>query len=133
MKDPVKQKIQELNPEIMELKFDCRIESSTGTIGVFTGVRLNGEVFEIYSNPPGYIHSIPSKLSVILGRPIQLADVLRAIPIGLHLKSLGEQVRLVKDDEGSDVELEYWDLTTDYDSQSDETKRFIGELLGVNK
>lgn len=79
MKDPVKQKIQELVPEIITL--------------------------ETYP----------------IGRPIQLADVLRAI----------EKIKGNQDDFELNQWPFEWNLSTDYDGQSDETKRFIGELLNI--
>jgi len=109
--DKVKQKIQELVPEIMELKF---IE--------------------------------------ILGHPIQLADVLRAIEksntrdnVYYSIDTKGyffgtEEIDKVEVNNFSDVDAfvkyisgEKWDLSLPFDDQSEETKDFIGGLLGMEK
>lgn len=65
--------------------------------------------------------------------PITLADVLRVIPIGVYMKSLGEQVRFVTyGEEGEELAgIEYWDLTTDLEGQSEETKAFLSKILGI--
>jgi hypothetical protein len=133
MKDPIKQKIQELVPEIMELKFGCIIRNHEMTEDLkFCGESKQG-------GETCYIPSIDDYVVLdshigceILGRPIRLADVLRAI---------GEtKNRVACDDMGNIFELtgagqiimpaHFWDLSKDsYDDQSQETKKFIGELL----
>lgn len=64
----------------------------------------------------------------ILGRPITLADVLRAVGMkkSIYLKTLGEQLRLVDESGG---ELEWWDLTKNLDDQSPETIDFLTSVL----
>ena len=66
-------------------------------------------------------------------RPIRLADVLLAMPLGVHLKTLGEMTRMVAYDEDGELEgLEWWDLTQDdLTKQSPETLAFIGKVLGI--
>lgn len=66
-------------------------------------------------------------------RPITLADVLRAIDIEAHdanfiLKSDGNMYLPYVAEEAGDM---YWNLTTDLDGQSPETKAFISKILGV--
>lgn len=69
---------------------------------------------------------------VLFEPAITLADVLRALPIGIHLKTLGEQTRMIAyDEEGAHEGIEWWDCTTDYDGQTQEVKEFIGSLLNV--
>lgn len=67
----------------------------------------------------------------------RLADVLLAMPPGTYLKTLGEQVRLVVDDEKTapDVApITYWNLCADsLDEQSLETLVFINRILEGSK
>lgn len=65
-------------------------------------------------------------------RPITLADVLRAID-----KSTGVMVSItvtgeIRVHDGVPTTSQ-WDLTTDYDGQTQEVKDFIGTLLAVNE
>lgn len=63
-------------------------------------------------------------------RSIQLADVLRALPIGIYMKTMGDQLRLVFENrDGS--ELEWWDLTKLLDEQSPETIAFLDSILNT--
>lgn len=105
MTDPIRAKIIELVPEIAGRNTSVLIPEPFG----------------------GVINHRDSRIT--------LADVLRAMPVGIYMKSLGEQVRLVydeaTDDETARIDPEYWDLTTDYDGQTQEVKEFIGKLLGV--
>lgn len=104
MTDPVKAKIIEMVPEIMEL------------VAIGAPVRANKE--NIYST-----------------RPITLADVLRAI------RSIKDKYRLELGFYKNDLEMcdvgfspnvsVSWNLTVDFDGQSDEVKAFVGKLLGV--
>lgn len=124
--DPVKQKIVELLPEILELKFGCRIEDF-GTLRTICGYRAGGD----YLTDDGYwwTYSMLTqrKYLDILGRPITLADVLRAI-----LKRYSPFAQSVVFG-ASDVQelLGMFNLTTDYDGQTQEVKDFIGKLIGV--
>jgi len=65
---------------------------------------------------------------------IQLADVLRAIEksgngVNVSMATNGN-IGYWFDDK---KDLKNWNLTTDYDHQTQEVKDFIGRLLGVNK
>lgn len=109
MNDPVKAKIIELVPEIRE---GCKCRT--------------------YAD--GSYCSLP--------RPITLADVLRAIEM---CKGYGDQLLMDSDGSmeyhavnllaGTEPENEMftatWNLTTDFDNQTDELKAFVGKLIGV--
>lgn len=147
MNDPIKAKIIELVPEILELKFGCEVDvAGFGRMIVTQDMQgdnfqlmpygleeklpvAQGEHFTVYFNRD----TLNNSLNKIIGRPITLADVLRAIPVGVYMKSLGEQVRFVSYDADMEAHtgLEYWDLLSDYDGQTQATRSFIGKLIGV--
>lgn len=116
--EQLKKKIQEANPEIMEVKFGCEIRTpfTTYVIGKHTPDKEN--VIEI------------------LGRPIRLADVLLALENEYQAQDKSYAV----DGEGTfifvnkDVEMTWvngsWNLKSDsLDKQSPETINFLMELL----
>lgn len=145
MTDKIKSKIIEAVPEIIELKFGCKIISEVWGELVIRGKGARGrkdteDTYEaidegfIKSNSVGSCFVPESSIKEILGRPITLADVLRAISTSfdegnIEAGSWGVAV------DGSFFRAyrryEKWNLTADYDGQSDEVKSFIGKLLGV--
>lgn len=60
------------------------------------------------------------------GRPITLSDVLLAMK-SVENREFADQVSLI----AGPKEDSMWDLTKPYDDQSQETKDFIGQILGV--
>lgn len=137
--DKTKQKIQELVPSIMELKFGCRFffkGNNNGCVALSNGEwkRLHFLYKPLHLEPKydtlNRQDLIDDNALEILGRPITLADVLLAI------KKQNPEWR--PDDffkaTGSIILPFYdisWDLTKSYDDQSQETKDFIGSILGV--
>lgn len=77
MTDKIKQKIQELVPEVMELRLGCKIEYNDG-IYFYHSTDYHG-AYNLYGFQPNYIHAKAIVGSKILGSPITLAVVLRAI------------------------------------------------------
>lgn len=68
-------------------------------------------------------------ISVPVQRKITLADVLRAIE-----KELGAGFAVFQGGQiwmGGKYTMFIWNLSADYDGQTDEVKEFIGKLLGV--
>jgi hypothetical protein len=156
MNDPIKTKIQELCPDVMELKFGCDV--------VVKGIREDnpGCEYDVVVDDRklddgrielGYFGRVPRKdIQQVLGSPITLAVVLRAISKRKRQKpQFGESemysitenglffhLRHI-DTKGERTEWPYigklraeWNLTKDnYDDQTEETKKFIGNLLGV--
>jgi len=122
--EQLRQKIIEAVPEILELKFGCIIKRESAKITEivigepFSPSICTGCLFvpvlkgKSWGNPE--VRTIK-----IIGRPIQLADVLRAVE-----KKIGGR----KPSYETDV-LCVWDLPKDYDQQSDETKVFLYNLL----
>lgn len=108
MTDPIKAKIIELVPEIEEVVHDPDL-SRYGSIG-----------------------------RTYVQRPITLADVLRSI--SKSRGGIGAEVIAVDQDGNFQEQIgagEFhcsmwvWNLTIDYDGQTQEVKTFIGSLLGV--
>lgn len=72
-----------------------------------------------------------------LTHKIRLADVLRAIAkvprasVLWDLKWSADSLFFVKGGGGFEEFIAEWNLTTDYDNQTDEVKAFVGKLLGV--
>lgn len=126
MTDPIKKKIQELCPDVMELKMGCEVVGPWGNAIVLAKARefLKEEkkyIGQRYHVLKGRTHSTLNRIAIkeILGSPITLATVLRSLA---HMRADFAK-------SSSDL-LRNWDLKNDnYDAQSEETKKFIGELL----
>lgn len=145
MKDALTQKIVELVPEIVELKSGCIIshflkgtgtilcvekhegESDTYCIGYLS---LHEPLFEREPWNPNW---------TILGRPITLADVLRAMysiqPANKTLITLecdGQFIETFHNGSFSEkMAGPTWNLALNLDGQTDETRAVISKLLGV--
>lgn len=140
--DKTKQKIQELVPEIMELKFGCYGAYKTHSQPFEFVVRVLSETaigdIEIKNGKANYF--IKKETFTNLGRPITLADVLLAMD-GHKLKNfiyVPEIKKWVQTESNNGINLlplivNMWDLTKPYDDQSQETKDFIGSILQANK
>lgn len=129
MNDPVKAKIIELVPEILSVNptvFKNKVGNWQYSYIDGAGLNQHSEEFGMYS----------SAFDAMLGsgrlecRSITLADVLRAI------EEAQEFFWTRKADEyeikgGTARVIVEWDLTTDYDGQTQEVKDFIGSLLGL--
>lgn len=146
--DPVKAKIIELVPEIMELKFGNIIRHKPPkALGIdYRGRYVHEGRGNRYSNnarlffrgegsQTDYSLLVPLDDFENLGRPITLADVLRAIHVGKpysYFVSIDGRFWI---GEHMDYPIEKldarWNLATDYDNQTQEVKTFIGSLLGL--
>jgi len=124
-------KIVEAVPEIMELKFGCIIElEGSNPLMIISEnqspfVVLDGQTIFPVEYDSGYkIH----------GRPIQLADVLRAAMGKLMIDGYG----VFHEDQGQHGEHGVyedeptWDLSLPLDQQSDETKELLYNLIVRN-
>lgn len=142
--DKIKQKIQELCPDVMELKMGCRYRAKGSGLSyeaVIIGKDASQYHIEINENRQSVENYDTFKRDFIeiLGSPITLAVVLRAIDKGRvdskeHGYSIRHTGRFYRDNLNSvsDVYVANWNLSQDsYDLQSEETKQFIGTLLGV--
>jgi hypothetical protein len=141
--DPIKAKIQELCPDVMELRLGTELELVSVT-------KLHAQLRKKFGTSK-YIYDGQSKLLCehgwldfsdmylfhrsewqINGSPITLAVVLRAI------KKTGKVGRIDTNNFYSDDAewvmklVIYWNLEKDsWDSQTKETQLFVGSLLGV--
>lgn len=131
-KDLVKAKVQSLVLEIMELYIGCYVlKKNWGDKPYFVKAidRIQNKIC-VGRDEWGMIAWMIEDTE-ILGRPIQLADVLRAIGMQKDIDACGITL------DGQFVDMNYswmkgkWNLSTDFDNQSDDTIRFIGSLLGV--
>jgi hypothetical protein len=141
--DPVKQKIHELCPDVLELKFGCLLLGEDGTTLHFDPYIVTYSV-----DPLPHVLArtenefINFQTKEVLGSPITLAVVLRAIlktnPANrtkVTLESSGQFVETLYNGSFSEKQLgPTWNLSADnYDQQSEECKRFIGSLLTNEK
>lgn len=140
--DLIKKRIQELCPDVMELKFGCefRFKNSNTPCVVLNSPAWKSFKF-LYAPPllqPSFA-SLPRKNIEddieILGSPLTLAVVLRAImrvkmSYNANFKPVPGGVTVPFLD--AENLAYYWDLLHDsYDQQSEECKQLIGTLLGI--
>lgn len=140
--ETIRQACIKANPEIVELKFGCRIEDFMYGQAVIVGIeKYKGEsdcYYQFYDKiPEPKLNLSPQNFNwTIIGRPIRLADVLLVIPEN-HSLSIGilgyfENWILV---EGDTYKLKHfkgikWNLLKDsLEEQSEETLTFISNLL----
>ena len=135
MLEKLKQKIVEAVPEIMELKFGCRIEIDEVIImkGIFIR-ELPEDMIEM--KVAGLNHQWFKKdIAKILGRPITLEDVLRALEgvrklldERFYVSSKGylEHIEIPSGDCLGQVD---WIFGKSLEEQSKETQEFILEKL----
>lgn len=139
--DKLKQVVQAANPEIMELKFGCKIKVSIGTLISKYGRQDNILECTIYAQSHGDFMATSSydparivkqeKIVQILGRPIRLADVLHALTNCAKYPALIDySVGLVFFHFKYEGDGATWNVLDDnLDNQSDETKQFLIDLL----
>lgn len=154
--DPIKAKIIELIPEIdktPEVQIGDRAVLSQFAIEngvppkkkycIIVGSSSDGRYWRVLwdglRNPQTYAKEY-IELSVATQRDITLADVLRAMDmtrsrqfmwmVGTH----GMFVSYERDREQQTLPSNItWNLTTDYDNQTQEVKAFIGKIIGVTE
>lgn len=142
--DKIKEKIQSLCPDVMELKFGCEVSFFYQTnwrnheltadyeIEVVTFVGRNHEGKNLYTTSDGEAYAFNEanmKGYKILGSPITLAVTLRALAkVGTVTKGANALINII-DVNAPDIR---WKLDRDnWDEQSVETKEYIGTLLGI--
>lgn len=75
--EDIRQKCIEANPEIMELKFGCRVQNNRrGDMGYILAQEFNSNVY--YNEDTKQVLVRDFEPDEIIGRPIRLADVLLA-------------------------------------------------------
>lgn len=132
MKDKTKAKIQELVPEVMELKFGCSI-AKRGYTMKYIGADNGQTCFLMDIGGLLFVDKVGDV--EILGSPITLAVVLRAIYEAMEIKRYltkgyfsGDRINPY---EANILDaVAFWDPKHDnYDDQTQETKDFLATLL----
>lgn len=128
--EQLKKVIQEVNPEIMELKFGCEIKWYDGqitTVLKYNPKEASGGILDVMPLKGGE-NMVYANECMILGRPIHLADILLIYGnIPATGKSYGGMTELER---GVMQIYTRWNLHDDnLDHQSDETKQFLIDLL----
>lgn len=147
----LKKVIQEANPSIMELKFGCEVElpygmdeASNGTILASISICpkhkrysscteecepddgfmvLFGEETEGY----GTFNLLPNQFPQILGRPIQLQNVIFAIKNKQDIEEDKDLKIYQVDNLG--IMLNLWNLKENFDNQAPEVFEFLEKIL----
>lgn len=127
----IKDRVREVCPEIMKLKFGCEILYMPKER---TDIFLNGgEIFNVWNSSIGSFTE-ESKFYKILGSPIGLAEILRTIDessIVIEAKTgqFGEETP-----EGVLVGgFPIWNLEKTLDEQDTQTVEFIASILGYDR
>jgi len=130
----LKNKIVEAVPEIMELKLGCVVKMASKdkneiVIRVEKMKQWHGEIMIETNESYGQTNS---DLYTILGRPITLADVLRAIEKTRPSDFYRVYYAIESDGtfllEGTDQGI-CWNPSADYDGQTDEVKEFLYKIF----
>lgn len=125
----LRERIIEAVPSIMELKFGCEVRFNAYN-EEFIYLRKSLKGHEIIKKGGEKISIVSICDIEIIGRPMELRDVLRASlrsksAILTHLLS-GDELMIEQEETGKSGD---WDLTKDLEGQSDEVKTFLYELL----
>ena len=126
-------------PEIVELKFGCElfIQNYMASVNLLEDRRgrcwipENGEPNSDFLALGGSLTYFDEKhIKEIIGRDITLADVLRAMPVGVYLKTMCEEARVViYDEEGETLGVEWWDLALPLHLQEERVLTLIYKAL----
>jgi hypothetical protein len=141
--EKLKEVIQKANPQIVELKFGCEIEVIWTDGKTEKGIFLEPNTLTLHKSYGGELRtngdncgscSFDKKEVRILGRPIRVSDVLLAF----DYNSTSEQLKFGLSSNLFVIETKndkaIWNLRNDnLDAQSDETKKFLIELLIIKK
>lgn len=125
--EQVREAIIKAVPEIVELKFGCQVKLD-GLKGYDGGVATLAVPHAGGWLDTGGIYLNPKELTII-GRPVQLADVLRAIGLKgrsiFHVYADGK----IGGSWGTYKDELAWDLSKPLDQQSPETIDFLASIL----
>jgi len=132
--EELKDKIIEAVPEIMELELGCQIVLYGDEAIVSTRNRPFSENKEVAFIDKGGVRGITKSMLDnanirIIGRPIQLADVLLAIPIGMDLYINRHGFMKAWKDKQWIICVPAWNLAADLDGQTEETKEFLWKII----
>lgn len=139
--EKLKSEIVEACPELMELSFGCKFEYKensyifTSSTGMMTDLHQGTHSIFIakrngLADFRDYIRIDEDYKIRILGHPIRISHVLRAIDKCKEILTVDEDGRLRGDDDSIVRESIYWNLEQDdLALQSDEVKEFLFGLL----
>jgi hypothetical protein len=130
-KEAVRQFIVRAVPSVMDLKMGCEVKINGNNTAIYAGNFGKKELL-LYKNELHQRGRKPTE-DEIIGRPISLADVLVAIGEKNQLNGWTYAVTA----EGEIILVEWndhevraqWDLSQDFDHQSEETISFLWSLL----
>lgn len=129
----LKQVIQKANPEIMELKFGCRVSHCDEPATVIDVLENHPFMFSasiLRGNKAETVFDISKEELEIYGRPIRLADVLWGLRLNAEPKDYFKLLGLVQNGNGLFFTQALWNWKDDnLDNQSDECKEFLINLL----
>ena len=108
----IRSKVIELNPALGACR---RCGALSGSIGF----------------PECYVGGVQVSVSHAMGHAMSFTDILRTLPVGMYMKTLGEQVRISSEDDRGPVDVVYWELDQELDRQPNETVLFIARALGI--
>jgi len=125
-----------LGGEIKDLKFGCDIENKiTGDVSVVLDGNVFGGKILHWNWTINEARILEKDDVIILGRPINLEDVMRAIKMStlseMSIINGREDFVLVGHKELTLSNFAPWQLGKDILSQSEETKQSIAEILGI--
>lgn len=136
MTDLIKARLIELVPEIMETTFGCRVLMISKE-----GTQYSTRIIDRWLEPDKtYWYKVVGHdgqnwevedFDKILGHPITLPDILRAIRKSKTRFLKSPDLKRLSEYDGITDLIDMFDLTTDYDNQDQPTKDFIGKLIGV--
>lgn len=130
-KEAVRQAVIRAVPSVMELKMGCEVRIFESEKKWLVVCLENDSIKTLSGNSTQNTHI--SDITEIIGRPITLADVLVAIDsTNIVIDAKGEFVKFVNPDAPDDTGI-FWDLSQDFDHQSEEFYQFAWELLVENK
>jgi hypothetical protein len=127
IKKEVREAIIAAVPEIMELKFGCRVRLKSSTddnVHIILSSRETESGDRQYGIDGYVIGDFKEKDFEILGRPITLSDVLRAMD-----NRRKENYTGMENINNQDYLLDIFDLEKDFDWQSDDVWRFLHSVL----
>ncbi len=125
--EKLKQKIYKLLPDLKELEFGCEIEGNHAIVVLSN----NKEVLLFWKKSKTFKwYNIERFEYKIIGKPIGLAEVLRALGEKYAFEGTG---MLLKREFGSDyyscAGMLYWNLKENLDNQSKEVIEFLNKLI----
>lgn len=143
-------RIRELVPELQELTLGCRVwtKGMYGDNNIICGELFGAKKMYSWLKDVAEMRSLyidhDAGSFVILGHPIQLHHVLQAMyaceVVGavdayghfmLHMKIEDENDNYGWTDIVKDEERRKWNLSKSFTDQEEETKLFVGELIGI--